>query len=245
VVSRDALEAHAPELLAELGVGESPAVLFALDRPGDTPDPALHALAPERALALLAHLAAGLEAAGLEPRGESAVDVLESMRRIDARVREGLTLRAEPWNPTLAGVGAVGNALVDGGRVRTAAGVAVERDDETVSAEREIGGSGAFCPRETPCVDLRRQWSRGLYARTDADGDISVGAAAGFASAQIAVEVGTDGPRASVVLPLARWLGLGRFFPVEARVGVGIEGVSAGPNLDEDATRASEPPPSL
>jgi hypothetical protein len=240
VISRVALETHDPVLLEEIGVGEAPAVLLSLDRPGEVAEPAPRALSEGRSLALLARVAAGLETAELEPRGDRERDVLEALRRLDRSVRDGRILRAEPWNPTLAGVGAVGNALVDGGRVRTAAGVAVERDEETVSAERELGRQGGFCPPETACVDRKPAFSRGLYARSDADGDVSVGAAAGFASAQVSLEIGTDGPRASLVLPLARWLGLGRFFPVEARLGVGIEGISAGPNVDDDVEPEDE-----
>jgi len=242
VISRDALETQDPELLAELGVGEAPAVLLSLDRPGENSELAPRALAPERSLALLARVAEGLETTDLEPRGDDDHSVLEALRRLDRSVREGRNLRAEPWNPELASMGAVGNALVDGGRVRTAAGVAVERDKETVTAERDLGRESGFCPADTACVDRRPLFTRGLYAHSDADGDVSVGAAAGFASAQIAVEIGTDGPRASLILPLARWFGLGRFLPVEARLGVGIEGVSAGPNVDDDAGEEAPAP---
>ena len=75
-----------------------------------------------------------------------------------------------------------------------------------------------------------------FFASSDVDGDVGVGARAGFENAQLSFEVGLSGPRASLVIPFARWLGIGRFFPVDARLAVGLDGISAGPGRDEDAT---------
>jgi hypothetical protein len=113
--------------------------------------------------------------------------------------------------------------------------VEVARRSETLVAERDLGSSGAFCPRETACIDVHRDVNQALFARTDANGDTGIGARAGFEDAQLSLEVGTSGPRLSLVIPVARWLGIGRFFPVEARLAVGLDGVSAGPSLDEQA----------
>ena len=52
--------------------------------------------------------------------------------------------------------------------------------------------------------------------------------------------MGTSGPHASLVLPIARWLGIARFLPVEAHVDVGLDGISAGPRLD--GTAAADDP---
>jgi hypothetical protein len=68
---------------------------------------------------------------------------------------------------------------------------------------------------------------------------MGMGASAGFEDARLSFEVGTSGPRASLVIPFARWLGIGGFFPVEARVAVGLDGFSAGPQRDAQAGEPS------
>ena len=35
------------------------------------------------------------------------------------------------------------------------------------------------------------------------------------------------------MLPLARWLGIAHLIPVEAHVEVGLDGISAGPRIDD------------
>jgi len=240
VVARAALDAEASDLLETLGVGNAPALLLALDSEPGRATVAGSPLAASTSLDLLSRLASGIERATLSPRASSASGLLESLRRLDARVRAGRTLIAEPWTPAVgAGIDTVGSTLVDGGRTRTVGDVEVARHREAVVAERDLGGSGAFCPRETTCIDLRRDVNQALFARTDADGDAGIGARAGFDDAQLALEVGTSGPRLSLVIPVARWLGISRFFPVEARLAVGLDGVSAGPSLDEQATDPS------
>jgi len=56
----------------------------------------------------------------------------------------------------------------------------------------------------------------------------------------VSLEVGSYGPRAQLVIPFARWLGIGRFFPVEARLAVGLDGISAGPHRDSGADDAPD-----
>jgi hypothetical protein len=117
----------------------------------------------------------------------------------------------------------------------------VQRNREALHAQRGLTGTGTFCPRETACIDLRQEVDSTVFARTDADGEVGMGASAGFEDARFSVEVGTSGPRASLVIPFARWLGIGRFFPVQARVSVGLGGISAGPQRDASADDLPDP----
>jgi hypothetical protein len=201
VVARAALEAEALDLLEMLGVGDAPALLLALDSEPGRAALSGDALPSSASLEVLERLASGIERATLSPRASSASALLESLRRLDQRVREGRALIAQPWTlAAAAGLDAVGAALVDGGRTRTVGDVEVARHREALLAERDLGGSGAFCPRETQCIDVRRDVNQALFARTDADGEAGIGARAGFDDAQLAVEVGTSGPRLSLVI---------------------------------------------
>ena len=242
VVSRQALEAAAPELIAELEVGDAPALLLALDTELGRAATSGTPLSERAALEILSSLAGGLEGATLAPRGDSTSGVLVSLRRLDARVRAGRTLVAQPWTlEANASLGALGTALVDGEQTRTVGDVQVERRSDQVVAERELDGGGAFCPRATTCIDLRREVDPIFFASSGSDGEASVGARAGFEDAHVSFEFGTAGPHASVVIPVARWLGIGRFFPIEARLAVGLDGISAGPALDKHAGDDAEP----
>jgi hypothetical protein len=244
-VSRAALTAEAPELLAELGDDEgAQALVLALDTEVGRATASGKALSTAASLDVLARLAAGLENATLAPRGGSSNNLLETLRRIDTRVRAGRNLVVEAWTPSPnAGIDAFGSAVVDGERMRMVGDVELERDREALHAERDLTGAGAFCPRETACIDARSEVDSSLFASSDADGEMGVGASAGFENARLSFEVGSSGPRASLVIPVARWLGIGRFFPVEARVAIGLDGLSASPRRDDEAGEV--PAPSL
>jgi hypothetical protein len=232
VVSSDALDDAAPELAQELGMTGASAFVLGEHAVGagarDLPSP--------RALELLSRLADGLEAKSLQPRGDTAGEVLEAVRRMDGRVRAGATLRVAPRLPAVAaGLSEVGAALVDGKRARTWGDIALSRNDDKITADRELGGDGAFCLAETPCIDRKLPVDGQVFASTDTMGSAGVGARAGYRQAELSVVMGTSGPHATLVLPVARWLGIVHFLPVEARVDVGLDGVSAGPRVDSSA----------
>ncbi|HTO69576.1 MAG TPA: hypothetical protein VMR31_06910 [Myxococcota bacterium] len=232
VVSSDALEKKAPELAHALGLEGSEAFVF-----GDRGLPeGAQAVAPGQALELLALLGDGLDEDVLQPRIQSGADVLEALRRLDARVRAGATLRVMPRAPdSLAGLDDFGSALVDQKRARTWGDVALGRKDDKITADRQLGGDGRFCLADTPCIDRKLPVDGALFAQTDAEGAAGVGARAGYRQAQLQVTMGAKGPHASLVLPIARWLGITHYLPVEARVDVGLDGVSAGPRVDTSA----------
>ncbi|HTO07794.1 MAG TPA: hypothetical protein VMR86_12150 [Myxococcota bacterium] len=237
VVSDDALAKAAPELAQELGLTGAAAFVLGEHAVGenarDLPSP--------RALELLSRLADGLEAQSLQPRGDTMGEVLEAVRRMDGRVRAGATLRVAPRLPTAAaGLGEVGAALVDGKRTRTWGDVALSREDDKITAGRELGGDGAFCLADTPCIDRKLPVDGQLFASTDAEGAAGVGARAGYRQAELSLVMGTSGPHATLVLPVARWLGIVHLLPVEARVDVGLDGISAGPRVDTTAADEAE-----
>lgn len=241
VVARAALEAIAPELLEQFGRGDAPALILALDTEVGRPASRGMVLSESASLDLLSQLASGLEGDSLAARGGERSGVLETLRRIDARLRAGRRLVAEPWTPEAGGgLEALGSAVVDSRRSRAMGDIELQRHREALLAERDLSGGGAFCPRETACIDARTDVDSALFARTDADGEMGMGASAGFEDARLSFEVGTSGPRAALVIPFARWLGIGRFFPVEARVAVGLDGFSAGPHRDDEADEISE-----
>ena len=242
VVARAALAAAAPELFAKLATDDAPAYLLALDTETGRPAATGTSLSAAASLDVLARLASGIERATLAARGDSTSGLLASLRRLDARVRAGRTLVARSWIPeTTDEIDALSAALVDGKRSRTIGDVEVQRKGETVVAERQLGGEGAFCPLATACIDLRREVDPVFFASSDANGDVGVGARAKFENAHLSFEFGTYGPRASLVIPVARWLGIGRFFPVEARLAIGLDGISAGPDLDEHTGDLPDP----
>ena len=232
VVSIDALEREAPELAHELGLEDAPAFVLGESGLGQ----GAVTLDSGRALALLARLADGVEGGDLMTRGPATGEVLEAVRRLDARIRTGTTLRFAPRLPEVAaGLSDLGAALVDGKRARTIGSISVTRVDDDIVAGRELGGDGAFCLPETPCIDRKLAVNGGVFARTTGDDTAGISARAGYRAAQLSVEMGTSGPHATLILPFARWLGITHFLPIEAHVDVGLTGISAGPRLDSTA----------
>lgn len=238
VVSSDGLERVAPDLLHELGLEGAPAFVFGESGLGEDARP----LPSARALELLDRIADGLEAEDLRTRGQELGDVLEAVRRLDARTRAGVTLSVAPRLPDVASTSLteMGNALIDGKRLRTVGDISVTRKEGDIVADRELGGDGAYCLPETPCIDRKLPIGAQLYARTQGGDSAGIGATADYRQAQLSIEMGTSGPHASLVLPFARWLGITHFLPVEAVVGIGLDGISAGPRVDGSAAEDAE-----
>ncbi len=241
VVARAALEATASDIVSDLSDGAS-AVLLALDTGRGRKTESGTEVSMAASLDLLARLATGIEDETLGARGASSNDVLRSLRRLDAQVRAGRKLIARPWATELAsGADALEAAFVDRERARTMGDIEIERRDEDVVAERSLGGESAACPQEMPCIEVRRTLAPIFYANGDSSGDLGIGVRASFDEARLSLEVGTSGPRASLVIPFARWLGIARYFPVEARVGIGLDGISAEPHRIGDVAGAPDP----
>jgi hypothetical protein len=239
VISLEGLEANAAELSRQLGLDAAPAYTVGSQGVGEG------AIALERsaALDLLGRIADGLETQALRSRiRPDDSEALEAVRRLDAKARTGTPLYAAPRLPEVAAsIGEMGVALVDSKRVHTYGDVSLRRTGENVQLGRELGGGDAFCLDDSPCIDRKLVLGGGLYARSNADGALGVGVRADYREARFAVEMGLGGPRASLVLPLARWLGISHLVPVEAQVEVGLDGFSAGPRIDKQVPEEDAP----
>jgi hypothetical protein len=225
IASGEALDVAAAPLLDELLLPQG-ALLLSVARGGSDAG-----LTTEEGQALIAALAGGLERGELNGMGARGGDALAALQRIDTALRDGGVLIAEPWTWKRGTAADVANLLADGGTLRTSGEVSIRREDESIDFKRSLVGAHLECPLEVTCVDRARELDSALYARIDEDGELRIGAKAGFGGAMLALEIGNSGPRSSLVVPLGYWLGVGRWVPVEAHVELGLDGVEVGPRL--------------
>jgi hypothetical protein len=122
----------------------------------------------------------------------------------------------------LLSLDAFGAALIDRSVQRARSRSSARRD--TFVAERAARGFDQLLPARDE-LHRRAAQSPVFYARATRTA-MWVWARAPARTRSLSLEIGTSGPRASLVLPFARWLGLARFFPVDARVG-SLDGISA------------------
>jgi hypothetical protein len=197
------------------------------------PEAAARTLGRGAALGLLFALGRGLEEGEIEPFGARSTGARAALRRLDHTLRSGHALHAIPWNPD-SGEGSLPQVLLDG-EARRVRGVDLARDGEGLNLRRNLRGNAPACPGATVCLDVARELTTVAYADIDTDGDVRLGASASFHDAAVAIEVAAGGPRASLVLPIARWLGFARWVPLEASVGVHLGGISVGPRFRQPA----------
>jgi hypothetical protein len=217
---------------ARLGIDvttETP--LFLIPVSGEVSSAAI-TLSPDTALRLAAGLARGLETGALMGVESERVALLEGLRRLDVSLRSGASLVVEPWQrdiPTARS--ALGKALLEGESPAQLRQLRVARSRDSVEVERELFGRSVECPEATLCIDRARAHEGSLYARVDDDGGMRLGLNGSVANARLALEIGESGPRASVVLPIGRWLGVGRWLPAEFHLDLGLDGLEARPKL--------------
>jgi hypothetical protein len=235
IASRDALDSAAAPLLDELLLPQG-ALLLSVGR-GELEG----ALAGAEAHALIAALAVGLEQGALRGTGVRGGDALAALQRIDAALRQGGALVAEPWIWERGSASDVASVLLHGGALRTSGEVSVRREQDGIDVDRSLAGAHLHCPLEVTCVDRARQLDSALYARIDEDGELRIGAKAGFQGAMLALEIGDSGPRTSLVVPIGYWLGVGQWVPVEAHVELGLDGFAVGPRLGPLLPTRSDP----
>lgn len=187
-----------------------------------------------RARAVLGHLALAVEQGKAVPRRESRGDALEAIRRMDNALGAGSVLHAQTWSVeegpivghTFVGVLAEGEAT----EIRS---TRLQRDDDSLHASRAIVGKAGECPQPAVCLERARALQSIATAQIDVEGNVSLEARADLGDAALALRVEGFGPSASVVLPLSRWLGFSRWLPLEAHVGIGVDGLSLGPRFPE------------
>ncbi len=177
---------------------------------------------------LIFHLAQGLEDDRLRPHGDSANSAMEHLRTVYLAVLQGrpLRMRIEDDSPeiraALAYTFATGEAT-DSRSFRMKRG----KDDMNVAWSP---GQGA-CPGESLCIDHQPGLSGSLYASINLSANLVVGARTEIGDARFGIQLGRNGPQASLTLPLASWLGIARWVPLEAHVDLGFDGVSIGPRF--------------
>jgi hypothetical protein len=234
IASGDAVDSAAAPLLDELLLPQG-ALLLSVARGGSE-----LGLDAAQGQALVAALAGGLERGELRGMGVRGGEALAALQRIDAALREGGELVVEPWVWKRGTASDVASVLLHGGALRTSGELSIRREEEGVDVDRSLVGAHLECPLEVACVDRARQLDSALYARIDEDGELRIGATAGFQGAMVALEVGDSGPRTSLVVPLGYWLGVGRWVPVEIHVDLGLDGLSVGPRLGPLLPTASD-----
>jgi hypothetical protein len=230
LVSRAAFEAAAGEYASVLAadLGDSEAIWLA---PGRTQDPDMRQLSADHARTLLRRLAAGVEHGKLRSHSHGPNVALERIRRIDRSLRKGAGLKLKAWStPTMSTGKALKRSLIKG-RTATLASVQVKRRKRTLNMEKSWRGPAFSCPKRTVCVDRARSIGASVYGRLDLSADARLGATTSFLNAKLALELSRSGPQGTLVLPLAAWLGLSNWLPVEAYITIGLGGISAGPRF--------------
>jgi hypothetical protein len=190
------------------------------------------AVPPERALTLLAELAAAVEQGSLEAHECGPAALLDGIERLDRAVRGGMPLVVEPWSPERReATDSMVMAMAEGESVAPA-DLELERGDDDVRMERAIGRASFACPEESLCVDREEFWSASVHGEFAMNANFKVGARTRLERASFALEVGRTGPQAALVLPVSHWLGVERWIPFEARLAVSLSGISFDPRVD-------------
>ena len=184
------------------------------------------------AVLYLGVVARGLETGALMGIESERVALLEGLRRLDVSLCGGAKLVVEPWQPDIPTVrSALGQALLEGESPAQLQQLRVARSRDSVEVDRALFSRSVECPQATLCIDRVRAHEERLFARVDDDGGMRLGLNGSVANARLALEIGQSGPRASVVLPIGRWLGMGRWLPAEIHLDLGLGGLDASPRL--------------
>jgi hypothetical protein len=187
---------------------------------------------------LLSELELALEQARLTPVERSARDALATLYQLHEAVRNGARLVATPGSSELGEPeGAwlrMQRALTDGGTEVSGAFVMAREDDE-LHVSRFVGREAVMCPRDMLCVDHESRWSGNLYAKVDDDSSTRIGFKTRVDRAQMSFTVTESGPSAQLILPVARWFGVGRWLPVSAKVRISADSIYIGPHIEGQA----------
>jgi len=225
-VSRDAIDAAPARVRDVLAphLGDAPGVLLAVRCDSG------EVLDGEVARRVLNDLAAGLERNEFQTMGADRAQVLGAVRRIDTALADGQELRVQGWSGgSVAWSASLQSALLDGGGVGDA-DARFYRGDENLSAQHSIGEMST-CPARAYCIDRESLFDASLQGFVDLDARGGIGADASLAHAYVSLRLDPSGPRAQVVLPIARWLGVERWVPLEAYLDVSLTSLSGGPRL--------------
>lgn len=195
-------------------------------------------LSADRARGLIDELASALEQRGLQPHDISLAQVLEALRVLDASLANDYQVEVVAWEPQAPGtLESIKLAALEGD-AESATGIAIASGRDDLKGERSFGRASFRCPKRQVCIDRERLLNGTLYSKIELDADFKLGARTGFNRASVALEVGSRGPQASLVVPIGDWLRLNRWIPVEARFSFGLDGMEFGPSFQKDPNRA-------
>jgi hypothetical protein len=178
---------------------------------------------------LLAALARGVERGALHSDQARPGALLGGIRRVERALSNGSLLTATTWSAESDSlVDVVKKSLVKGKRARLDS-LTLSRRKDKVKMERDLLSDKLRCPSGTVCVKRTRAVQATFYGRIDLSADLRLGARTSFHDAALALELSKYGPSASLVLPVAEWLGLESWVPFEAHLELSLGGISAGP----------------
>ena len=107
----------------------------------------------------------------------------------------------------------------------------LQLNDEDLDMERGFGRATFDCPSRTLCLDREALLAGTVFGRVDLDGEVMMGARATLVGASLSLVMSESGPRASITVPLGRWLRIERWVPLQAHLGVGLDGISIDPGF--------------
>ena len=240
LLTRAALDSVYLSELAPLRIalGEGTAVVLHAEEPSADDIGASIPIDRADASRLLSELEIAIEQVRLVPVERGSNDALVALYQLQAEVRGGARLVAIPGTSELGEPEAawlrMQRALTDGG-TEVSGAVVMEHDGDEIHLSRFVGRGAVSCPSDMLCIDHESRWSGRLYAKVDSDSSTRVGFKTRVRGAQLSLSLSDGGPAAQVVLPVGRWLGLGGWLPLSAKVRVSADSIYVGPHIsDED-----------
>ncbi|MFQ5697409.1 MAG: hypothetical protein ACE5IL_03885 [Myxococcota bacterium] len=229
-VERGLLESVDPELSTGARIPEDAAGAWIV------PVARAEGLAREEARRLVLRLAEKLEAGQATAVGAPTREATEALRRLEAildRRDRGLALR--PWPRELRReLPDLPRALADRAPPSRGSLVALERRRRKLRASRSLAG-GTRCPTRALCLERTRLFDSQAYATLGDDGGFLIATRARLGRLALSLELEDALPRATLSIPLGRWLRAGSWLPagegLGARVVIGLDGISLGPIL--------------
>jgi hypothetical protein len=191
------------------------------------------ALDSTAALQVLSQLALALEGGSAHSVEKARPTALEAIRRLDAAVRAGEPTLVRPWHargPDYAeALRRVATGETDS--ITTRAPEQSERDEGDLVAGHAVVAEAGLCPASAVCLDRTTTLTTVASAHFESDGTVKLGARTSFQEAAVSVQLKGLGPSASVTVPVSSWLGFSRWLPMNARLGIGLGGISLAPSF--------------
>ncbi|MEE8557482.1 MAG: hypothetical protein V3T14_06305 [Myxococcota bacterium] len=233
LLRRQGRESPAGGLLEHLGEADALILLPSTGRPLSEHESELSSPEAHR---LLDELARAMEDGTARAATVSEASAIEALRRLDRAARSAPALRLRLWFAQRSGrVSDAVLALMEGNPARLER-VTLRRGKDDFGLERPL--LAPKIPRGLIVLDRGRPLHGRLYATVDLDGGPRIGMEATFQGALLRVELSGGGPHASLRVPFGSLLGIGRWMPLEASLGISLAGITVSPRIDSDPYRA-------